>query len=171
MIRFAGRNHAVKVLRIFTALLQNFPASPGRKRSFRFVFGCIRHGHNSGTFPQLSGGHAKCLIYFFRRNNAGTKFARGTGQINILRVQDLSPFVRWPSLSSAPASIPDETTFVFHHPAPRVSFPVPKQNSYFTVAAPAGRSNSATVHAILEIPALSHDQSKRQVLHYFCNER
>ncbi len=105
----------------------------------------------------------------------------------------------------SPTSIPDETTFVFHHPAPRVSFPVPGHNSYSRVAATfrwpflifecGSESAAFTIQAqppnlhvaanritpyaaapnrlfgplpracYLGIPALSHDQSKRQVSH------
>jgi len=64
----------------------------------------------------------------------GTKFPRHRSE-KILRVQDLSPLVHGLPLSSPPASIPDETTFVFHSSGTAVLFQSPKQNSYFTVAA------------------------------------
>jgi len=124
-----------RFLRVFTALLQTFrQARPQASLPFRLRLHTPRTQFRH--CPQLSGGHAKCLIYFFEGITRNQIRSRHRSDKHSSRPR-LEPFVRW-LLFIRPGLIPDETTFVFHHPAPRVSFQSPKQNSYFTVAPPSG---------------------------------
>src|SRR5215471_10024666 len=101
---FAGSNHPVEILSSFAALLEDFSAGILGQGLFVFIFGSVSHGDDSRPCPEFPVGHAIGLIHFFGRNDAGTKRAGGAGQIDSGRVQEMSPFVRWPAVSSAPVS-------------------------------------------------------------------